>query len=156
MGPIILLILLGVILILAELLLIQGGIITGLLGIGSLVCSSIYAFKNFGGLVGTIVVLIIVAIIIVILYYALSEKTWKKVTLNTEIDSKVDKKPIDKGIEQGMVGICTTRLNPIGRVMFRDNLEVEVQSVDGLLDAKTEVIVTRIEEEKIYVKANNK
>ncbi|MBP5211164.1 MAG: NfeD family protein [Bacteroidales bacterium] len=156
MGPIILLILLGIILILAELLLIPGGIITGVLGVCSLAGASVYAFIHFGNVAGTLTVLLTVAALGVIIFYALRDKTWKKATLNTEIDAKVDTKPSEKGIEPGMPGVATTRLNPIGRARFMDKIEVEVQSEDGLIDPQCEITVSRVEDEKVFVKKLNK
>ncbi|MBQ7222158.1 MAG: NfeD family protein [Bacteroidales bacterium] len=156
MGPIILLILLGIILILAELLLIPGGIVTGVLGVCSLAGASVYSFIHFGNVAGTITVLITVAALAVIIFYALRDKTWKKATLNTEIKAKVDSNPAEKGIEPGMPGVTVTRLNPVGRVRLADKLDVEAQSEDGLIDPQCEIVVSRVEEDKVFVKKLNK
>ena len=84
--------------------------------------------------------------------WILRSKTWKKATLNTEIKASVDQRPLDKGITAGMKGSTTTRLNPMGRVRFDNGEEAEVHSLDGLIEARSKVVVSQIEEEKIFVK----
>lgn len=152
MGPIILLILLGLILLLVETLLLPGFFFTGILGVLSLAAACYFGFVNFGNTGGIVTIIICVIVAAAFMVWILRSKTWKKATLNTEIKASVDQRPKDKGIAVGMPGVTTTRLNPMGRVRFDNGEEAEVHSLDGLIEARTAVRVAEIEEEKIFVK----
>ena len=78
--------------------------------------------------------------------------TWRKATLNTKIDSKVDVNADQKTIAVGSKGTALTRLAPMGMVRFEDGTKAEVASADGFLDQGCEVIVTAVENEKIFIK----
>lgn len=150
MGIIIALVVLGIILLLAEILIIPGFAVTGILGVLSLGASCWYGYDHFGPTAGTVILIIDILLVIGFLIFALRSKTWKKITLNTNIDSKVDSQPENKGIGPQSEGITTSRLNPMGRARFNDK-ETEVRSLDGIIDSKTPIIVSYIEDEKIFV-----
>ena len=152
MGPIILLILLGLILLLVETLLLPGFFFTGILGVISLAAACYFGFVNYGNTGGIITVIISVLVAAAFMVWILRSKTWKKATLNTEIKATVDQRPADKGITPGMKGVAQTRLNPMGRVRFDNGEEAEVHSLDGLIDARKNVVVEQVDEEKIFVK----
>ncbi|MBR4771896.1 MAG: hypothetical protein IK009_04090 [Bacteroidales bacterium] len=152
MGPIILLILLGLILLFIETLLLPGFVFTGILGICSLVAACYFGFVNYGNTGGIITVIISVAVAAAFMVWILRSKTWKKATLNTEIKAAVDQRPHEKGIAVGTKGVTATRLNPMGRVRFENGEEAEVHSLDGLIEARSNVVVDSVEEEKIFVK----
>ncbi len=154
MGPIILLSIFGFLLIIAEILLIPGIFITGIIGIASLVASCYFGYEFYGqtGCYITIAVNTVIAVIIVI--YCLRAKTWKKLSLNTEIDSKADAAPEEKGISVGSIGVTSTRLAPMGNVLFGD-ITAEATAIGSIIDAEKTVEVVRIEGNKIYVKSNN-
>lgn len=151
MGPIILLILLGLILLLVETLLLPGFFFTGILGVLSLAAACYFGFVNYGNTGGIITVIISVLVAAAFMVWILRSKTWKKATLNTEIKATVDQRPADKGISAGMKGVAQTRLNPMGRVRFDNGEEAEVHSLDGLIDARKNVVVEQVDEEKIFV-----
>ena len=152
MGPIILVILLGLILLFIETLLLPGFVFTGILGICSLVAACYFGFVNYGNTGGIITVIISVAVAAAFMVWILRSKTWKKATLNTEIKAAVDQRPHEKGIAVGTKGVTATRLNPMGRVRFENGEEAEVHSLDGLIEARSNVVVDSVEEEKIFVK----
>lgn len=150
-GLIIMLIVLGIILILVEILLIPGFAVTGILGVGSLVLACYFGFTYLGTRAGVIIIVGEVILLSVLLYYALRAKTWKKLSLHTNIDAKVDEHPETKGLVKGMEGFTTTRLNPMGRAKI-GGFDLEVRSIDGLIDERTEIVIDSIEDEKIFVK----
>jgi len=152
MGPIILLILLGLILLLVETLLLPGFFFTGILGVLSLAAACYFGFVNFGNAGGLATIIFCVLVTASFMVWILRSKTWKKATLETKIGSAVDQKPKDKGIAIGMPGVSTTRLNPMGRVRFDNGEEAEVHSLDGLIESRRQVRVAEIDEEKIFVK----
>lgn len=150
MGPIILLILLGIILILAEVFLIPGFAVTGILGIGALAGSCYFGFVEYGSTGGIITIIVNIALITTLLIITLKSKTWKRFSLETKINAKVDSQPKDKGICEGMEGVAITRLNPMGKAKIGEEF-VEVRSTDGIIDPKTPIQVAYLEQEKIFV-----
>lgn len=155
MGLIIFLLLLGDILVLAELLFIPGTIFTGLLGLGSIVGSCYLAYDHISPTASIIIFVVNIAVLVIATILLLRAKTWRKLSLETNIESHIDEKPEEKGLQVGQEGISTTRLAPMGKVDF-DGISMEVTSEDGIIDPKTTVAITKILDNKIYVKkANN-
>ncbi len=155
MGLIIFLLLLGDILVLAELLFIPGTIFTGLLGLGSIVGSCYLAYDHISPTASIIIFVVNIAVLVIATILLLRAKTWRKLSLETNIESHIDEKPEEKGLQVGQEGISTTRLAPMGKVDF-DGTSMEVTSEDGIIDQKTAVVITKIQDNKIYVtKANN-
>lgn len=148
MGLIILLILTGVLLLLAEIFVIPGVGIAGVLGVVALGGSSYYAFMNLGTVGGVIVTLIDIILITCLVIYFLRAKTWKKFELNEVIDSKGTP---DNPVKKGSIGKTITRLSPMGKARI-DDTTVEVTSLEGMIDPSTEVVVERIESNKLFVR----
>ena len=69
--------------------------------------------------------------------------------LKTEIDSKVN--VLDHKITVGMEGRTVSRLAPGGKAIF-ENVTEEVFSQNEFIDENQEVIITKIEGNKIIVK----
>ena len=88
MGFLITLVLVGLVLIFAEILLIPGVGVAGVLGLLSMGGSCYYAFHEFGSTTGAIVTGVNVLLLVALTVYVLRAKTWKRFTLNTNIDSK--------------------------------------------------------------------
>ncbi|MBO4557643.1 MAG: nodulation efficiency protein D (NfeD) [Bacteroidales bacterium] len=152
MGPIIILIIVGLILLLVETLLIPGFAVTGILGLISMAAACWLAFTTIGSTAGIIVTVVCILLSALLLVLVLRSSTWKKVTLETSIDEAVDVKPEQKGISAGDTAVATTRLAPIGMIRFEDGRKVEAASVEGLVNPGTKVVVDSIEAEKIFVK----
>lgn len=150
MAFIIILIVVGILLILTEILLIPGIGVAGILGVAALGGSCFYAFNEFGSAAGTVVTVINVILIVLSTIYVLRAKTWKKLALDTNIDSKVNMFD-GAAIAVGDCGKTMTRLAPMGTAFF-GNTKYEVTSLEGVIDAGTDVEVVLIEDNKIYVK----
>lgn len=149
MEIIILLVLVGLVLILAEILVIPGVGIAGGLGLISMGASCFYAFYEYGSTVGAVVSAAEALILIVMTVYVLRAKTWKRFTLHTNIDSKaVSPGPV---LSVGDRGVTATRLAPVGMVRFSAEA-VEVTALEGMTDPGVEVEVVLIDENKIFVK----
>ncbi|MDD2594300.1 MAG: nodulation efficiency protein D (NfeD) [Bacteroidales bacterium] len=151
MALIITLIVLGIVLIIAEILIIPGFAVIGILGLCSLVASCYFGFANYGETGGIITIAVNIVLLIFFVIFSLKSKTWKKLSLSTNIDSKVDTKPQEKGITPGTEGITITRLNPMGRARIND-LDVEVRSIDGIIDPNETIVVAYLEDERILIK----
>ena len=81
-------------------------------------------------------------------------KTLDKLALKKDITSKIDNSAANK-IKVGDMGITTTRLAQIGYAEINGNI-VEVKSIDGFLNEKTPIIVSRITDGTIMVEKHRK
>ena len=149
MGLIITLIIVGLIFLFAEILLVPGVGFVGILGLLSLVGSSLYAFLQMSTSAGAIVTAINVTLVVCLTIYVLRAKTWKRLSLDTNIDAKAVE--LNSDITTGDRGVTVSRLAPIGTVRFEANM-VEVKALEGIIDPDVEVEVVLIEDDKIYVK----
>ena len=149
MGLIVTLIIVGLILIFAEILIIPGVGVAGILGLLSLGGSCFYAFSQMGNAVGAIVTALNVALVVGLTVYVLRAKTWKRLSLDTNIDSKAVAD--DSALEIGDKGITVSRLAPMGSARFGTE-SVEVKSLEGFIDPDVEVEIVLMEEGKIYVR----
>lgn len=150
MGFIIVLILVGLVLIFAEILLIPGIGVAGILGLLSMGGSCFYAFNQMGTTSGIIVTVINAVLIVSLTAWVLRAKTWKKFTLDTNINSKAvifD----ENSIAVGDCGKTLTRLAPMGTALIGENT-CEVKALEGIIDSGIEIEVVLIEDNRIYVK----
>ena len=149
MGLIVTLIIVGLILIFAEVLIIPGVGVAGILGLLSLGGPRFYAFSQMGNTVGAIVTAVNVALVVGLTVYVLRAKTWKRLSLDTNIDSKAVAD--DSALEIGDKGMTISRLAPMGSARFGTE-SVEVKSLEGFIDPDVEVEIVLMEEGKIYVR----
>ena len=151
MSLIITLILVGLVLVLAEILLIPGVGVAGILGLLAMGGSCYYAFYEFGNLVGGIITGINALLVVALIVFVLKANTWKRMSLETSIDSKA----VDDGgayVSVGDVGLAVTRLAPMGSVRFGDKV-VEVKVLEGIINPGSKVEVVMIEAGRICVSA---
>ncbi|MFA7250751.1 MAG: NfeD family protein [Bacteroidales bacterium] len=150
MGLIITLIVLGLLLLIAEMTVIPGFGIAGILGLGSFIGAIVMAFIQFGNSIGFIVLFSSLIVCGILVFFVLRSKTWRKITLKKSIDEKATKSPSEQGITVGMEGISLTRLSPTGNGRFGD-VTVEVRSAQELIPPKTPIKVAYIEGLSIFV-----
>jgi len=91
----------------------------------------------------------ILVILIVGTIFFFRFKTWKPLMLEAEIDSKVNVP--DKNITVGMEGRTVSRLAPAGKAIF-EGITEEVFSKNDFIDENQQIIITKIEGNKIIVK----
>ena len=150
MGFIIVLILVGLVLIFAEILLVPGIGIAGILGLLSMGGSCFYAFNQLGTNAGVIVTVVNAVLIVALTVWVLRAKTWKRFTLNTNIESKaIDL--FEEKLAVGDRGKTLSRLAPTGTAKIMDEI-YEVKALEGMIDSGVEVEVVLIEDNKVYVK----
>lgn len=148
------LIIAAVILFLVELFIIPG---ISLAGISALVCityANYYAFVHLGWTAGFITLVISAVACIGSLIWFMRSKMLDKLALKKDIDSKVDRSAEDS-VKIGDTGVSTTRLAQIGYAEINGNI-VEVKSMDGFLNEKTPIIVSRISNGTILVEKHKK
>lgn len=148
-AVIITIILIGIIGLVLEFLVVPGGIV-GIIS-GLVIAGGIgIAYYKYGVLAGNITLIVTVIGIIVGIFFMLRSRTWKKLMLNTQIDSKVNEVNEAK-IKPGSEGITVSRLAPSGKASF-DGEVAEVFSAHDFIDENEEIIVLKIEGNKITVK----
>lgn len=145
------LIIAGLLLLGAELIIIPGFGIAGILGIASIVASCWVAFSSIGTTAGIIVIAVNIILTVISTILMLRSKTWKKLSLNTNIESKVDLAPGQKGVTTGERGVTISRLAPGGKIQIGTEF-IEAFTRDTIIEAGTEVEVSEIEDNKVYVK----
>ncbi|WP_294619916.1 NfeD family protein [uncultured Bacteroides sp.] len=132
----------AVILFLVELFIVPGISIAGFLAGGCIIYANYYAFANLGTTAGFITLIISAVACIGSLIWFMRSKTLDKIALKKNITSKVDRSAEER-VKIGDTGIATTRLALIGYAEINGDI-VEVKSMDGFLDEKTTIIVSRI------------
>ena len=148
---IITLIIAGLLLLAAELILIPGFGVAGILGIAALTASCWVAFTQVSTTAGVITLVANILLVIVSTILTLRAKTWKKLSLGTNIDSKVDATPVEKGINIGDEGTTATRLAPGGKIQIGTKM-VEAFSRDTVIEPGVTVTICSIEGNRIFVK----
>ncbi len=149
MGLVITLILVGIVLIIAEILLIPGVGVAGILGLLSMGGSCWYAFYEFGNVSGGIVSGVTAFVLVAFSVIVLSANTLKRMTLDTRIESKVNQVSVELHVSDK--GRTVTRLAPMGSARFDDEI-VEVKALEGMIAPDVEVEICMIEDDKIYVR----
>lgn len=153
MVIIISLILLGILMMLVEFLLTPGVGVAGVLGLCAFGGSCYYAWTEIGQDCGLTVLAIIVVIMILEVVWILRAKTWKKLELGTVIDAKVNQE--GDHLQTGVTGKTVTRLAPMGSARF-GKTTCEVNSEGNImLDPDTNVVISRIDGHRIFVKPIN-
>ena len=148
-----LLIVLGAVFLVAEVALIPGFGLTGIVGVAAMIGSVVYAFMRLGEIAGWITIAIVIVVAVALILWAIYGKSLDKVALKENISSTV----ADAGVSKIMVGdkgVSVTRLALIGEAKFGDDI-VEVTSCDGFIDEKRDVVVARIAAGVIYVNVLN-
>ena len=150
MGLVISLIIIGLLLMFAEILIIPGVGIAGILGVAAMAGSCVYAFLEIGQTAGVIVTAVNAVLLVVISIWVLRAKTWERLALATNIDSKAIVPEAE--VVPGTVGVTVTRLAPMGTARFGD-LRLEVTAREGIIDPGVEVEVVEVDGIKVYVSA---
>lgn len=135
-----LLILLGLLLFLAELVLLPGITVAAVGAFCCLVGAVTWAFVGGGMVMGFIVLAVVVVLLVLLTILFLRPRTWNRFALKTNIESQVQPVEIEKQVEVGVQGITLTRLAPMGKVQI-DGQIFEAKSLDSYIDPRQEVIV---------------
>lgn len=150
MLVILLLILLAILFLIAELVLLPGVSVAGVL---SLICggSAIYrAFADFGWEAGVVVTLIELILALVTVVFSLRAKTWQRFALKQQVDSSAGS-PVEHEVRVGACGRTLSRLSPMGSVEI-DGKIYEAKLLAGYADPHTDVEVVGFENTSVIVK----
>ncbi len=153
MFYVILLILLGLLFLVAEVILLPGFSICGVL---SLVCygNAVYmAWRDYGTTAGIIVLTVAIVLSAVAIVVSLRSHTWRRLTLNEKINSSASSDP-QALLSVGQTGTTLSRLSPMGKILI-DGCVYEAKLRSGYADAKKPVRVAAFEDGTIVVELIN-
>ena len=150
---IITLIVIGLIFLLLEILVVPGATVVGIVGAAMMAFGVYSAYSAHGTVAGTYTLGGTLILSVGALALALKSNTWKRAMLGSELTSRVNIVEADK-VNPGDEGIAITRLNPMGKAMINDEY-YEVTSKDNLISENTEIVVTKVDGNKIIVKSKS-
>lgn len=149
---IITLIVFGLLALVLEFLIIPGGVV-GILGLLTIIGGVAASYVSKGTSAGHITLIATIVVSTAVIILLLRARTWRKCTLDAQIDKKMNAFNEDV-IKVGAVGHTISRLAPSGKAVFGD-VTVEVASSYGLIDPDCDVVVEKIEDNRVFVKLNN-
>jgi len=143
------LLIIGLILLLAEVLFVPGTTIVGILGMIVSLAGIAYAFITFEPEVAWWITGIAVIFNLAAIIYGFSSGVWNRFSLKSEIrggtfDGRTD------GLQVGMPGRTISDLKPVGKAMFDDKI-YEVRSSGGFISVDTAITIIKIENNTITV-----
>ncbi|MDL2320163.1 NfeD family protein [Alistipes sp. OttesenSCG-928-B03] len=151
MWLIITLILVGVLLLIAEVVLLPGVTVAGIAGFVAYGVAIYLGFANYGTGAGFIVIGAILLVSILAFAVSIRARTWQRLSLKNEIDSTSQPMAEDE-LKTGDRGVAITRLAPMGTVIINDKSYEAKSFGDRFLDQKTEVEVVGFENFNVVVK----
>lgn len=146
------LIVLGILLFLAELVLLPGITIAAIGSLAALSAAVAWAFAAYGISCGFITLGIVLVIIVVMLIFFFRRSTWRKVSLSTELPGTIDT-PIEKLCKIGSRGTALSRLAPMGKVII-DGRVFEAKTMRGYINEGADIKVVGFENQNIIVEQN--
>lgn len=147
---IILLVILGFLLILVEIFLLPGTSVVGIAG-GILIAFSIWqAYSIFSPSTGHIIVLGTFIMLGITLFTAFKTKTWNRMMLHANIEGRVNVIN-SSNIHIGDEGKAISRISPAGTALINNEL-YEVHTNGDFIDQETEIVISKFEDNKIFVK----
>lgn len=147
---ILVLIVVGFLCLVLEILVIPGAGVAGVIGFILIAVGVWQGYVNYGSPLGHYILASTIAGGVLTLVFALRSKTWQKVMLKSEIDGQVNVFE-ESSVKIGDTGKTISRLVPAGKALI-NNEYFEVRTVGDFIDPDEEIVVTKIEFNKIYVK----
>ena len=141
MWLILILVLIGVLLLVAELVLLPG---ISVAGIGSLLAfgaAIFYAFIQYGVLIGLVTLTAAVLLSVLAVFISLRANTWQRLSLKATIDSTSTPTPQQNNI-----------LAPMGKVRVGE-VTAEAKTIDGYINPRQSVEVIGFENTVVIVRA---
>lgn len=146
-------ILLGLVLLFAELFIVPGVTIVGAAGLVFLGVGVWQVYEIYGSTAGHVSLLVLTLLSAWVVWKAMRTQFWKAFELHSKVESKANPDAQELGLEVEMPGKALSALRPMGKARF-GSVEVEVESLDGWLEAGKSVKIVSLEGQKVYVKTN--
>ncbi len=151
---IVLFLVMGVALFIAEIFLFPGISICGVAGAVFIGAAIWYAFSALGTTAGVVTIATAILIFAVAICIFLRTRTLDKMSLKTQLDGGVDRPFSDSQISVGDRGVTQSRLAPRGTILI-NGIEVEAKGVEGFIDSNCKVEVVAVDGITVKVKALN-
>ncbi|MCX7744459.1 MAG: hypothetical protein N2167_07845 [Flavobacteriales bacterium] len=150
LTTILLLIAIGLLVILAEIFLVPGSTVIGIVGVILLIIGVVGAFYSLGRTGGFVVFGVTLILISILGYLGFKSNTWQLFAVKSSINSKAPAEAI--GFHIGDKGKTITRCAPIGKAEFENGRIEEVYSFGDFIEENTPVVIHKIQDKKIIVK----
>lgn len=145
------LLLIGLILVIAEILFVPGTTLVGLIGVFVTAVGIYYAFISFDNQVAGLILVATLALNFGALFYGFRTGAWKKFALKSSIKSRAfDNRLV--GLEVGMQGVAVSDIKPIGKAEIGEGI-YEVKSESGFISVGTTLFITKLENNTIIIKS---
>lgn len=148
---VILLVLLGLLFLVAEIVLLPGVSVGGIL---ALVCygSAVYmAYRDYGPVTGTVVLFAVLLLSVAAAVLSLRAKTWQRFSLDKRIEARNMPTPAEQNVRIGDRGTTLSRLSPMGTVQI-DGRIYEAKLASGYADPKREIEVVGFDNASVIVR----
>jgi membrane-bound ClpP family serine protease len=145
------LLLIGLVLVIAEVLFVPGTTIVGIIGVFVTAGGVYYAFVTFGSEIGWIVLASALVLNFGALIYGFRTGAWKKFALKSSIRSRAFDDRLN-GLVIGMQGKAVSDIKPIGKAEIGEGI-YEVKSESGFISVGTVVFITKLENNTIIIKS---
>ena len=144
------LLIIGILLLMAEIFLFPGISVAGISGFLVSVGAIIFAYARMGDVAGHITLIISIVALALSVWWFMRSKAIDKLALQTDIDGKVE--PL-KGleIEEGSQGKTISRLAPMGKIKVNGAI-MEAKALDDFIDEETAVEVLKVLSTNVIVK----
>ncbi|MBL0308324.1 MAG: hypothetical protein IPP77_01065 [Bacteroidetes bacterium] len=146
-------ILLGLVLIFLEIFLIPGTTLFGILGGVAVIVGVILIYTNYGSKWGNISVLVSVVFVAAAIFGGFKLIESNKMAMKAEITGKVNELNQNE-FQLGEKGTTVSELRPNGKAVINGN-KTEVYSLGDYIARGTEIEITKITHDKIFVKPLN-
>lgn len=144
------LIVIGLLFLVLEILVIPGVGVAGVIGFILIAIGVWQTYAQYGLTAGHSVLAGTLMLTLITLFIALRSKTWRKVALQDIISSRVNL--IDtENVKVGDAGKTVSRLAPSGKALINGEF-YEVRTTGDFIDQDTDIIVERLDHNKIFVK----
>lgn len=149
MVGVIILILAGLLLIIAELILVPGTTFVGVVGLLLTIVGIFIVFDDYGDTAGYWTIGATATVTIIGLIYSFNSNVWDRFSLKSSISSKVNDEDVF-AFQVGEKGKTISDLKPIGKAEIFGKI-YEVRSRGEWIGVGQEIIVTRIDHKSIFV-----
>jgi membrane-bound ClpP family serine protease len=144
------LLLIGLILMVAEVLFVPGTTVVGVFGLIVSLVGVVYAFLSFDSGTAWLITGVAALLNLAAIVYSFKSGVWNKFSLKTTnkggtFDGRTE------GLQVGMPGKATSDIKPIGKAVFGERI-YEVKSESGFITVGSDVTIVKIENNKILVK----
>lgn len=147
---IVLALLFGALFLAAEVLLLPGLSVGGIMALGCYGGAVWLGFRHFGTLGGLVTLAVVAILSLVELLVLLRARTWRRFALEQELPASGTPEPA-RTLRPGQRGRAVSRLSPMGTVEI-DGVRHEAKSTEGYIDARTPVEVVGFENFSVLVK----